>query len=1239
MLTRQYPDLTYARYGAIARLTERLRSAAIRRQPRYDDPELSAELDRAVSGWSVDSLLFNFLEHSVLSNDPRSEEAGRAKLADFAATHPGVDFTWDELVNAGLIKVVWGQWHLSVRIGQHTATELFEEFLVELSQTPWPEARQLEIRDCQRLLEVHKTAYPITPTLADLETLGLVSGQDERIFLNVRAKWAQQLADRLMAWLWESPHMPDDDNLRLDAWMERFELFNAGWEFDEFLLEASARRFREAALHRLVTDPSIVGWQLTINGISATSAVEHGASLSLNGSTLPLPADSRFDKLIWWSQPSLIDFHEVLDPYRKLRLLAHWLLKGWSFGRHSPESQLPEYLQAADDRPYLFKWLQEYCQQDPTPLAEIVTIPGNEVLALVLFADFTPYARQPLHTRDAEPSSVILLRDLWLNLLEFAFFSWLSPGRAQDPREAASSILTLNDWLAKRANAIVFNTGKPSPVAIELLSSFRDALFSLRSENGDAPGSWFIGNYESLIGVLRERIESQPHPAASSETDLLLQLMVERHLPPRREAPSLILDAYIRSMRAAQDWQYQPLKDKRGWTLALHWAHTQGTDRFDVILNLLATADGQPTAQGHHNVYAIRAHIRLLAMAAVDWPEPQPSERLLESLQAMVTAYRFVPRRGTHAQADRTLRLDPFQAKIMAWPIGSEKHLETSLSERIAQALLKYTRPQRHVFLEVFCEAHAEPLRLASLARYLTGNEDRAILHCGLEALPPVTDWELIGMGEKQQTIHELLAINAIELAEALLETVYDHAMTMSVEWRRWAFGARLAIADASEDPRHLMELQVPAALADSPEAEQDLRFYQAVAMQKQGDYDQAFQTLDWLRQTNRRRIEFALYAYVVKAQKVIIDIEGREPSPDEVNEIEEAVRFGEVVKLDYLASDVTRTQKVWEQTTLGLWKSSRRWREILDRANQLPRELLLDERIGASVVSALDATGKHMQADALRGDLAGQHGPQEPEAVPELPVINLVADTQRNQKNALIITEGKTDWMHLKAALKRLPQYQDLEIEFWEFETPPTDMGCDQLSKLVDAFKRFPFLDRMVIAIFDRDIPAIVNRMESREGDPIHHGNNVYSFCIPVPNHRPSHKGIAIEMYYSDQDLARQYPGPPTKRLYLSNQIEETKLLITRGHGKAETSYKVRLLARPDRSPKVLDNLKAFDQHLGDSWELDPDTPLALSKNDFAKCIQSENPPFDEMDFTQFQSIFDQIAKCLGMARAVAIQ
>ncbi|MBN2499957.1 MAG: RNA-directed DNA polymerase [Anaerolineales bacterium] len=112
-----------------------------------------------------------------------------------------------------------------------------------------------------------------------------------------------------------------------------------------------------------------------------------------------------------------------------------------------------------------------------------------------------------------------------------------------------------------------------------------------------------------------------------------------------------------------------------------------------------------------------------------------------------------------------------------------------------------------------------------------------------------------------------------------------------------------------------------------------------------------------------------------------------------------------------------------------------------------------------------------------------------------------------------IIRTEGKTDWKHLKAALRWLidrGEISDLQIEFDEFEET---LGEPLLLQDCEALCRHK-QPRPIIAIFDRDTKN-VNKFHNEKKGYKDWGNNVFSFAIPVPAHRKNTPKVCIELYY----------------------------------------------------------------------------------------------------------------------------
>jgi RNA-directed DNA polymerase len=208
------------------------------------------------------------------------------------------------------------------------------------------------------------------------------------------------------------------------------------------------------------------------------------------------------------------------------------------------------------------------------------------------------------------------------------------------------------------------------------------------------------------------------------------------------------------------------------------------------------------------------------------------------------------------------------------------------------------------------------------------------------------------------------------------------------------------------------------------------------------------------------------------------------------------------------------------------------------------------------------------------------------------------------------IWTEGKTDVMHLKAALNYLhneDHFLDLEIEFRE-DVNEENWGDKNLLVRCKLFSDEPNLTPM-IAIFDRDVKETVTKGHDETRGYKVWGNNVYSFAIPTPRHREG-EDICIEHYYKNDEIKRKDSN--NRGLFLWNEFDPRSL-------RHRDDMKISVT-------KKYEKIRIIDSDVFDSEGKN----IALPKADFATNVLEQKENFDDFDFTEFAAIFDIIRKIL---------
>lgn len=236
-----------------------------------------------------------------------------------------------------------------------------------------------------------------------------------------------------------------------------------------------------------------------------------------------------------------------------------------------------------------------------------------------------------------------------------------------------------------------------------------------------------------------------------------------------------------------------------------------------------------------------------------------------------------------------------------------------------------------------------------------------------------------------------------------------------------------------------------------------------------------------------------------------------------------------------------------------------------------------------------------------------------KPELLSELDFIHIIEKPGSLTASAIILTEGKTDWMHLKTALntqKSLGNFVSLNIQFHEEEG---DMGDDTLLKMCRLYAKTK-QKHLTIFMFDRDKQTMVENVTDKEADYKYWGNNVYSFAIPVPKHRLATPNISIEFYYTDEEIMT--PENNGRRLFINTEFNE----------KSCRHNELDLNCTDDKARKS--KISIIDCNVFNA----DNSNVALSKADFAFNISHSIKPFDQISFNSFSDIFNLISEMMAL-------
>lgn len=234
-----------------------------------------------------------------------------------------------------------------------------------------------------------------------------------------------------------------------------------------------------------------------------------------------------------------------------------------------------------------------------------------------------------------------------------------------------------------------------------------------------------------------------------------------------------------------------------------------------------------------------------------------------------------------------------------------------------------------------------------------------------------------------------------------------------------------------------------------------------------------------------------------------------------------------------------------------------------------------------------------------------------------------------------MVITEGATDWKHMKTAmmvLKEKPEYCDLfsglDFEFLEYEPANSqnhaqyklEMGNKTLTSICENYAKMPH-EAKYIFIADCDVEETTKKLGDTSGRFKKWSNGIYSFTIPVPENRRNTPKICIEHLYSNDEIKTEVAIEGVKRrLYMGFECDPRGLAtgIDRFCERANVCGlgKINIIegTQGDRITSIK-NTEGVNNY-------------ALSKMNFAKYV-SEHP--GDFNFDNFVAIFTIIKEIIN--------
>ncbi len=245
--------------------------------------------------------------------------------------------------------------------------------------------------------------------------------------------------------------------------------------------------------------------------------------------------------------------------------------------------------------------------------------------------------------------------------------------------------------------------------------------------------------------------------------------------------------------------------------------------------------------------------------------------------------------------------------------------------------------------------------------------------------------------------------------------------------------------------------------------------------------------------------------------------------------------------------------------------------------------------------------------------------------------IMDKVNESLNNISNdkALIITEGSTDWRHMKNAFEKLcsfdesfaADFEGVKFEFLEYTSDIAvenniQMGDSALENMCASLSKYR-PGRKIICIGDNDVAQYVQKLNNKDSFR-KWSDDVFSFTIPIVDNREE-SNISIEHYYLDEEIKTPVVDERgiSRRMFLGSEFNSD------GFSLEEDYYCQSKNKCGIGKIGVLDGESGAKIYKVSDMKSGAKVNYGLSKTDFVKYIENNEIVICQESYNNFKKIF----------------
>lgn len=771
------------------------------------------EADIAQSEWGLHLLLLRLLQVGTLTPDPRREEILVETWEVFVRANSGVDFSLEDLLNNGWVRIIWDKWYIPrnfIHFKRTQSKNLVFLFLQQLSNISYSDEREVILPfSIKEELDFHRVKYPNLPDFEWFLSKKVIIKDEKQLKLNLSNELIIHFASFILGKLWEEKIAgPKEPFERLTWWKNYYECVNGGYDFFEDVNISGRKEFLDAAAKRLLIEEDCVGWEAESLKIAVEGLIRFPEKPSIVPGEFYPPSSNQsqeIDKLDWLSAISHTEAGIVSDgPRDLLRMLFSFVAE---YDESVGKIILRKIIKHRKTRPFIYKLISEgngYNQILPYLLLEEDTA----VLGLYNLIHYEAKAEEGYwNERMRKRQNDLTKRDFEEGLSFFAYML-----HQQSVEKAADLILESVQWLYRQLRKPILHNKNIQVKRKEQLESLLEMIVSMPRHSND--NNLFIDDIlPELLSKLDGLLSNSKCPLKEELWPFLLWLMEKRYRGELQDSNDLlgifsekVVQFYIESFKN-QDSYHRWIEviekeiESKGWLFIgeevfkrkpfLWSSFLNPADFFSMVSSV--SSEKRYGIEQRAVVGQIRTHIRLLAFLTIESKAQQKKLSMVNDIDTKVHHL------SSLFQIDNPTagKFDVFDTYFEYNPLIGQIGAELPLFELVASAINGFSDEMRERVLKELIKLPLNTRRISVLYSRMKRKRDKELVLTSIEYDMAIKNLDsMLWLTEVQNMVKELLNTGSEEFANIANDVMdyYKEHLTQKqqLDWIEWEFGERL---------------------------------------------------------------------------------------------------------------------------------------------------------------------------------------------------------------------------------------------------------------------------------------------------------------------------------------------------------------------------------------------------------------------------------------------------------------